>query len=77
MIAGRGIGAGRADARGAMPGRLPRCCSLLMLGLCLGGCRDDSERTDICSRALETLLDAGPSDFAVCPRRRSRRLSWR
>lgn len=51
-----------------MPGRsAPLLLVLLLLGLCLGGCRDDSERTDICTRALETLLDAGPTDFAVTP----------
>ena len=38
---------------------------LLLISLCLGGCRDNSERTDICSRALETLLDAAPTDFTV------------
>jgi branched-chain amino acid transport system permease protein len=36
---------------------------LLLIGL--GGCRDDAERTDICSRALTTLLDADPSDYAI------------
>ncbi|HEV2678161.1 MAG TPA: hypothetical protein VGV37_26780 [Aliidongia sp.] len=45
----------------------PLLLVFLLMGLCLGGCRDDSERTDICSRALETLLDAGPADYAVSP----------
>jgi branched-chain amino acid transport system permease protein len=36
---------------------------LILVGL--GGCRDDRERIDVCSRALETLLDAAPADFQV------------
>jgi len=38
---------------------------LLLMLVALGGCRDDRERIDVCSRALETLLDAAPSDFQV------------
>jgi len=38
---------------------------LLLVLVALGGCRDDRERIDVCSRALETLLDAAPSDFQV------------
>lgn len=64
-------GASPVDARrsaGATLGRFaPLLLVLLLIGLCLGGCRDDAEQTDICSRALETLLDAGPTDFTVTP----------
>jgi len=38
---------------------------LLSILICLGGCRDDQDRVDICARALETLLDAAPTDFSV------------
>ena len=38
---------------------------LLLVLIGLGGCRADQERVDICARALETLLDAAPTDFSV------------
>ncbi|GGF22569.1 hypothetical protein GCM10011611_30810 [Aliidongia dinghuensis] len=54
-----------------LPPRFDRAVSLLLVlllvGLTLGGCRDSTQQIDICGRALETLLDAGPTDFAVAP----------
>ena len=45
---------------------LPPWGLLLFVALfALSGCRDESERLDICSRALETLLDAAPGEFAI------------
>jgi branched-chain amino acid transport system permease protein len=46
---------------------VPLLCALLLIGLSLGGCRDDSRQVDVCGRALETLLDAAPTDFIVAP----------
>jgi branched-chain amino acid transport system permease protein len=40
---------------------------LLLVLIGLGGCRSDSERVDACGRALETLLDAAPTDFTITP----------
>jgi len=61
----------------AVPSRLRAVPLLLLLliALGLGGCRDDSERTDICNRALQTLLDATPSDFAIAATGTDDRLS--
>ena len=38
---------------------------LLLVLIGLGACRNDSERVDACGRALETLLDAAPTDFTI------------
>jgi branched-chain amino acid transport system permease protein len=48
---------------------------LLLVLLGLGGCRDEAERVDICTRALETLLDAGPADYIVAPQAAQNRLT--
>jgi branched-chain amino acid transport system permease protein len=60
------ISGGKPRRRGPVPPL--RFLPLLLLALiALGGCRDAQERTDICGRALETLLDAAPGDFAITP----------
>jgi len=61
-----------ASGRSMLPlRRIGRAAALLVmfcaLGLGLGGCRDETERADICGRALEVLLDAAPTDFAATP----------
>ena len=50
---------------GALAPSLRSIPLLLLVLIGLGGCGNDSERVDICSRALETLLDAAPTDFSV------------
>ena len=50
---------------GALAPSLRSIPLLLLVLIGLGGCGNDSERIDICSRALETLLDATPTDFSV------------
>jgi branched-chain amino acid transport system permease protein len=40
---------------------------LLLIAVSLGGCRDDARQIDVCSRALETLLGAAPTDFTISP----------
>ncbi|MDB5359157.1 MAG: livH2 [Rhodospirillales bacterium] len=57
---------GRGTSRlGASMSPLRLVPLLLLVLLGLGGCRDESERIDVCGRALETLLDAAPTDFQV------------
>jgi branched-chain amino acid transport system permease protein len=56
-------GAGRALRAAGRSARLLLC--LLFVGLSLAGCRDDKARLDVCSRALETLLDAAPTSLSV------------
>jgi branched-chain amino acid transport system permease protein len=50
---------------GALVSPLRSVPLLLLVLIGLGGCRNDSERVDSCGRALETLLDAAPTDFSV------------
>ena len=50
---------------GALAPRLRSIPLLLLVLIGLGGCGNDSERVDICGRALETLLDAAPTDFSI------------